>query len=307
MRSRMSSDDPTSPLGELEIIRQYFVPAAGARADVHLGIGDDAALTAVPAGSAVLAVVATTAGLPEEAPPGAGGARFAQRLLAPALARLAALGAEPAWVTLALTLPRADPEWLEGFGAAIRDLARAHGAALVGGDTTRGDLLGTVVAHGLVAGDGELARAGARPGDALYMSGTLGEDPDAAPRIAHGLALRGWASAANDLTRGLEAGLTAILDASGVGARVELARVPLPAGAPAPDGAAQWRALLSHAGGLELCFTVHPERVAQLAGRLGPLHPPCTRIGVVGEGLGLRWITPQGDALAPSRRRRDPS
>jgi thiamine-monophosphate kinase len=180
-------------------------------------------------------------------------AAIGYKALAVNLSDLAAMGAEPAWAMLALTLPHADEDWLEAFSTGFCALAREHGVALVGGDTTRGPLAVTVQVHGFVAAGAALRRAGARPGKLIQVNGTLGDaglalllGRDAAeteasghrawlrsrldrpmPRIAQGLQLPGRAHAAIDVSDGLLADLGHILEASGVGATLWLGRMPL--------------------------------------------------------------------------------
>src|ERR1700678_1787612 len=222
-------------LGEFELIRRFFVrqsaapdSATAVQSGVVLGIGDDAALLDVPPGSELVAAVDTiVAG--RHFPPGTDARSIGHRALAVNLSDLAAMGATPAWATLALTLPSADAAWLERFSAGLLDLAEAHGVALVGGDTTRGPLTVSVQLLGHVPRGTALRRSGGRAGDLLAVTGTLGdagaglafavgrehlpEDRPAAqalierfdyptPRVQFGLAARGIASAAIDLSDG---------------------------------------------------------------------------------------------------------
>src|SRR6185503_9588976 len=213
-------------MDEFELIRRYFAELTPPRDDVALGIGDDAALLQPPRGHEVVVTTDTiVAGrhFPEDTDPQAIG----WKALAVNLSDLAAMGAEPRWFTLAVTLRMADPEWLSGFAAGLGALAREAGVQLVGGDTTQGPLSITITAMGTVPAGKALRRAGARVGDAICVTGTLG---DAAlglrllgesggrgeaksadleklrarlnrpvPRVAVGAALRGLAHAAIDL------------------------------------------------------------------------------------------------------------
>lgn len=162
------------PRGEFELIDHYFRAAGAGRADVLLGVGDDGALLRPPAG---LDLVAVTDTLNEGVhfPAGCDARSVGHRALAVNLSDLAAMGAEPAWALLALTLPGVDEAWLEAFAAGFAALARAHGVALVGGDTTRGPLAVNVQALGFVPAGGGLRRAGGSPGDLVFVSGTPGE------------------------------------------------------------------------------------------------------------------------------------
>lgn len=130
-------------LGEFELIERYFEQIGAHRDDVSLGIGDDGAVVTIPDGREVVTVVRTATEAGED------GADLGARVADLAARDLLASGAEPAWITLALTLPRAEPDWLGRFATGLEGVCREHGMALVGGDTTRGQLTVTVVVHGL--------------------------------------------------------------------------------------------------------------------------------------------------------------
>ncbi|HTT08128.1 MAG TPA: thiamine-phosphate kinase [Gammaproteobacteria bacterium] len=305
------------PLSEFELISRYFERPVR-RGDVALGIGDDAALLRPPPGQE-LAVSTDTliAGVhfrEDAAPAGIG-----YRALAVNLSDLAAMGAEPAWVILALTLPAADEEWLTGFSAGFFELAEAHGVALVGGNTARGPLNITLTVIGFVPEGGALRRDGARPGDAIYVSGTLGDAgfalenwrgaDDAArrrllrpmPRVALGLALRGIASGAVDISDGFAADLGHILERSRVGAHVEVDRLPLSPALKALDRAAAQRYALSSGDDYELCFTVPPAREASLAEIGVRCGCTLTRVGEITAGKGLHLTASEGGAVTLER------
>lgn len=298
-------------LGEFELIARYFANAAAGRKDVVLGVGDDAALIRVPAGCELVAATDTlVAGthFPADAPVESIG----HRALAVNLSDFAAMGATPAWFTLALTLPEALESWLERFSAGLLGLAARHEVALIGGDTTAGPLTVTVQLLGHVPPGRAVRRSGAAAGDLLCVSGTLGDAaaglaslqgrlaiaasadrdalqgrflyPDA--RVRLGLALRGIASAAIDVSDGLAADLGKLLSASGVGARMELDQLPL---STALRGSVPRAEALRHAlhGGddYELCFTVPAARCTDLVRESGV---PVTAIGVIESTPGLR-------------------
>src|SRR6202167_3683053 len=170
-----------SDLGEFELIRRFFMrrraaPESGraAQSGVVLGIGDDAALLEMPPDTELVAAVdAIVAG--RHFPQGADARSIGHRALAVNLSDVAAMGATPAWATLALTLPDADTAWLERFSAGLLDLADANGVALVGGDTTRGPLTVSVQILGHVPRGAALRRSGGRDGDLLAVTGTLGD------------------------------------------------------------------------------------------------------------------------------------
>jgi len=288
---------------------------------VRLGIGDDAAVLEVPPGQQL--VVTTdmlVAGrhFPAATDPEAIG----HKALAVNLSDLAAMGAEPAWVTLAISLPAADAAWLTAFCRGFLGLARAHRAALVGGDTVRGPLAVTVQAMGFVPAGAAIRRAGARPGDGVFVTGTLGDAalglqclqgrlvlaPDLerlararlerpSPRVREGLALRGLASAMIDISDGLLADLGHLLVASGAGAAIDLRRVPL---------SAAYRAFLHQGGDLqpalafgddyELCFTAAPGDHASVRATLDSLGCAVQQIGTVTREPGL--VDERGQVLA---------
>ncbi|KAF0192119.1 MAG: thiamine-monophosphate kinase [Gammaproteobacteria bacterium] len=308
---------------EFELIGRYFADRGPRRRDVVLGIGDDAALLDVPAGQQLVVTMDTLVAavhFPVATAPRAIG----HKALAVNLSDLAAMGATPAWFTLALTMPQADAAWLEAFSDGMFELAERYEMQLVGGDTTRGPLSITIEAHGLVPAGRAIRRSGARAGDRIYVTGTLGDaalglraltgecDLGAAervllvrrleypqPRIAAGIALRDVASAAIDVSDGLAADLGHILDASGVGARIELARIPVVpsvAGYAGRSGDAGFA--LTGGDDYELCFTVPEERVALLASRLAGLDGGYRDIGVVEKAPGLRCIASDGAEVA---------
>lgn len=304
---------------EFDLIRRYFTDCGARRADVALGVGDDAALLRPPAGGDLVLTQDTLVEgvhfLPRVDPESLG-----HKALAVNLSDLAAMGAEPAWVTLGLTLPRVDDAWLAAFARGFCALARQAGVRLVGGDTCRGPLSLSVTAQGWVPADQALRRDGARPGDLIYVTGTLGDaglglrhrrdglairEPESVlrrlerpqPRLEVGRALRGLASAAIDISDGLAADLGHILAGSGVGATLELAEIPC---------SDTVRDYLSHTGDwslplaagddYELCFTLAPDRVEGLRG----FPCPVSRIGIVEQLPGLRMLGPDGAAVEPA-------
>jgi thiamine-monophosphate kinase len=161
-------------VAEFDLIELIRARCAIARDDVRLGIGDDAALLAVPAGR-LLAVSTDTLVEGIHFPKDTAPFDLGWKALAVNLSDLAAMGATPAWATLNLTLPRADARWVEQFADGFVALARKHEVALVGGDTTQGPLSITITVHGLVREEAALRRAGARAGDVVCVTGTLGD------------------------------------------------------------------------------------------------------------------------------------
>lgn len=296
-----------------------------ARADVVLGIGDDAAVVQVPAGQQ-LVVATDTLNAGVHFPEGTAAADIGWKALAVNLSDLAAMGAQPAWCTLSLSLPGSDAAWLDGFVDGFLELAALHEVALIGGDTTSGPLSICVTVFGLIAPDQALRRDGAQAGDDVWVSGTLGDAAGAlrrwacgdaaqtddvhralqrrldrpSPRVATGLSLVGIANACIDISDGLLADLGHICSASGVAAQVRLADLPT---SPQLNSAfdADMRATLQATGGddYELCFTVPAVRrdaVRQLATGV-----PLTRIGHIRAGSGVQAMTADGEVWQPPR------
>ncbi|NNM50934.1 MAG: thiamine-phosphate kinase [Pseudomonadales bacterium] len=231
-------------MGEFELIQRYFMRVIQ-DSNILLGIGDDAAALKVPRGEVLLTCTDTlVAG--RHFPEITTAYDIGWKSLAVNLSDIAAMGGMARWATLALTLPVADPTWLEGFAKGFFALAQQYGVSLVGGDTTCGPLSITVNLLGTTQASGILRRDGARSGDAVYVSGYPGEAawvlerilrdepvgelrcrldrPE--PRMSLGRYLRGRASAAIDISDGLVQDLDHILRASGVGATLDVARLP---------------------------------------------------------------------------------
>ena len=293
------------------------------RPDVLLGIGDDAALLQVPA-NAQLAVAMDTLNAGVHFPVDTAPTDIGWKALAVNLSDLAAMGARPAWCTLSLSLPEADAEWIDAFLDGFLELARMHEVALVGGDTTRGPLSVCVAAHGFVEAGSALRRSGARIGDDIWTSGTLGDaagalaqmqagnivDPELrarldrpAPRVALGRALRGTATACIDISDGLLADLGHVCAASDVGAGIELASLPASASLRSAFDEESRRTLQATGGDdYELCFTA-PEamrlQVERVAGEAGI---EVARIGRIIEGEGVVALDAGGNRWVPPRR-----
>jgi thiamine-monophosphate kinase len=162
------------PLGEFALIDRYFRDCGARRTDVALGVGDDAALLDCPAGMQLVAAIDSMVlgnhFLAHFSPESVG-----HRALAVNLSDLAAMGARPAWALLALTLNKADPEWLEGFARGFSALANKHNVALVGGDTTAGPLCISVQLLGHAPRPAAMLRSAGRPGDVVFVSGNPGD------------------------------------------------------------------------------------------------------------------------------------
>jgi len=294
------------PLTEFELIERYFRDCGAARSDVIAGIGDDAALVAVPPDTELVVATDTlVAGV--HFPQGAPAASIGHRALAVNLSDLAAMGARAAWALLALTIPRAEEAWLAEFAAGLAALARAHGVALVGGDTTRGPLTVTVQLLGTVPPGAALRRCGGRAGDALFVSGTPGDaaaglaleerrlaaEPLAlaylrerflrpTPRMALGERLRGHASACIDVSDGLLGDAGKLARASQTGVEISFAAVPVSEPLVRAVGEEQARTLaLTGGDDYELLFAVHPEKVSAMLADLPPERWGYTRIGAL--------------------------
>jgi thiamine-monophosphate kinase len=298
-------------LSEFALIDRYFRKCGVRRADVRLGVGDDAALLDSPAGCDLVAAIDTLVdGV--HFPHGCPAASVGHRVLAVNLSDLAAMGASPAWALLALTLPSIDEDWLAEFAAGFSELARAHDVALVGGDTTSGPLCATVQILGHVPRSEALLRSGARPGDLVFVSGTPGDAAGGlaveqgrlqaaadvtsylrkrflypTPRMALGKSLRGYASACIDVSDGLLGDVGKLAQASGCG--VELVHGDLPVSESLVEAVGDERAReLALTGGddYELCFTVNPASVGKLRQELPPDRWGYSLIGTVREASG---------------------
>lgn len=288
--------------GEFAIIERYF-SRRSARPDVLLGVGDDAAALRVPADQVLVAAIDTiVAGthFPDGTPP----ADIGHRALAVNLSDLAAMGAQPAWALLSLSLPVASGEWLEQFAAGFYAIADRYQVSLVGGDTVHGPLVVTVQILGFADPAQLLTRSGARPGDYIYVTGVPGEaagglaviqrnlqgsDGDylrqrflrPEPRVAAGIAARKLAHAAMDVSDGLLGDLTKLCSASGCRARVELESLPQSRSMHALfDDAECERLALAGGDDYELLFTVSPELAARFEADVGST-VRCTRIGTI--------------------------
>ncbi|WP_133000557.1 thiamine-phosphate kinase [Luteimonas arsenica] len=311
-------------MAEFKLIDRIRERAGHARGDVVLGIGDDAALLQPPPGMQ-LVVTMDTLNDGVHFPGGTDAARVGWKALAVNLSDLAAMGAEPAWCTLSLSLPRSDRAWVDGFLDGFLALAAEYDVALVGGDTTCGPLAVSVAAHGFVDPGRALRRDGAREGDGVWVSGTLGGAAGALeqwraggaidpalrerldrprPRIALGRALAGVATACIDISDGLLADLGHVCAASGVAARVEVDALPGGRLLRPHFGNDALRALQATGGDdYELCFTL-PEgadAMAAAAATAAATGVEVTRIGTVVAGQGVEAFDRDGRCWSPPR------
>jgi thiamine-monophosphate kinase len=307
-------------MNEFGLIKRYFQQRqTRARADVLLGIGDDCALLTVPAGQA-LAISIDTSVVGVHFPGSTPAHAIGHKTLAVSLSDLAAMGAQPAWVTIAATLPELDETWVNEFSEGLFALADRYQVAVVGGDTSRGPLTITTQVHGFVPDHQALRRNAAKIGDAIWVSGTLA---DAAlglaavqhkaaglsaehrqfvidrlnypsPRVELGLALRGLAHAAIDLSDGLAGDLGHILQQSQVGATLALNNLPLSSALQTLPHEQAWQLALSGGDDYELCFTAPAAHTAKIQQIAKDLALPLTQIGVIEQQAGLRIRSADG-------------
>ncbi|MGR4067312.1 thiamine-phosphate kinase [Billgrantia sp. C5P2] len=302
---------------EFELIARHFTPAApGPDAGVPLGVGDDCALLAPQPGRQLAVSVDTSVAnvhFPADAPAEAIG----YRALAVSLSDLAAMAAEPRWCLMALALENDDEAWLAEFARGFHSLCQASGTALVGGDVTRGALAVGVTVMGEVPVGEALTRGGACPGDVLAVTGALGGGAGGlalwqrgerdlghpllarylrpTPRLAAGLALRGLAHAAIDISDGLLADLEHILAASGVGARLEPEALPLAAGLSEVLGEpGAYRAALCGGDDYELLVSLPGEALEEAQRRLAGQGLTLTAIGTVCADAGVSGVDLDG-------------
>jgi thiamine-monophosphate kinase len=309
---------------EFEIIRRWFTPAGPGRDDVIAGVGDDAALLAVPRGTELVVCMDTlVAGV--HFPNGTAAAAIGHKALAVNLSDLAAMGAEPAWVTLSVTLPDNDTDWLEQFSRGFFELANHYSVQLVGGDITRGPLSITVQAHGFVPAGQALRRQGAQPGDLVCVTGTLGDAGLALyleltgdtplrrrldypqPRIEAGIALRDVASAVIDISDGLLADLGHLLEADGLGAALRVDDLPrsadfLSALETLGQGGAGLACDLPLGAGddYELCICIPEQQRAAMEAALAAIPCAVAVVGVIEAAPGIRCYREDGSRYTPS-------
>lgn len=306
-------------MGEFELITACFSQAGRSRNDVVIGVGDDGAVLQVREG---FDLVVTTDTMVEGVHffPDVDPRALGHKLVAVNISDLAAMGAEPSWLSLAITLPKVDNVWLQAFAEGLSETADYYNCQLVGGDTTRGPLTLTVIAKGLVPKGKAITRAGAKVGDYIYVTGTLGDAalglklvqnqvevskkhrahilqrfhyPTA--RVALGQALRTIASSAMDISDGLCGDLPHILRRSKVGATVDVSKIPMSQAL--KDSCDLQQALecaLSGGEDYELLFTVPEDKRGSLEVLLSPYGVPVTCIGRI-TGVAGKLELRQGD------------
>jgi thiamine-monophosphate kinase len=297
---------------EFDIIQQYFSRKFPESKSVRIAIGDDAAITTVPAGmEQVIAIDTLVEGIhfskntPAE--------NIAYKALAVNISDLAAMGATPAWFTLALTLPEVSDPWLASFSKGLFELADEFNMLLIGGDTTRGPLTVSIQVAGFVPQDKALLRSGACPGDHIFVTGNIGDgctglavqetgnkDCDdeyllqrlqkPTPRVTFGQSLIGIASSCIDVSDGLLADVSHILQSSGVGAVIHLEKIPVSESTFKKQQLLGLTRLQLVQGGddYELCFTVPENKISMLECTCNENDLKVTDIGQIEAETGLR-------------------
>ena len=305
---------------EFELIARYFSPPTH---HTVLAGGDDAALIAVTPGME-LAVSTDMLVAGRHFVEGTDAERLGHKTLAVNLSDMAAMGAAPRWATLSLALPRADEAWMDAFMRGFMALANEHGVDLIGGDTTAGPLNLCVQIMGEVPAGQALRRSGARAGDVVWVSGSLGEaaiglrhlrgewslpEPERTrcvarlerpqPRVRLGLALRGIAHAAIDISDGLLADLGHLAERSRVHAVLRWRQLPLPESAARQGGDidALRAAVLAGGDDYELCFTAPAQATAAVHALAQRLSLRLTAVGHIEEGDGVAVYDDDGAPL----------
>ncbi|MGJ8680867.1 thiamine-phosphate kinase [Paraglaciecola sp.] len=302
---------------EFNLIDHFFKTKSGQRKDVIIGIGDDAAVTHIPQGQALVTTTDTLLSgvhfLPNASPHA-----IAQKAVAVNLSDLAAMGAEPAWISLSLSTPEVDEDWLTEFSRGLQDQIEYYSIQLIGGDTVQGPLAITITAQGFVPYDQAITRSGAKPGDLVYVTGTLGDaglglaiaknEIEQAtkesltqinhdfllkrlhyptPRLLTGTQLRRIANACIDLSDGLISDIQHILNMSSCGATLNLENLPIsPALANSVDQETAIKYALSAGDDYELLFTVSEEQKGNLETTLASANIQVTCIGYLNGNVG---------------------
>jgi len=293
---------------EFSLIKKYFTWEKSP-ISVELGVGDDAAILNTPNKKQLVTSVDTLISgvhFPKETDAHA----IAHKALAVNLSDLAAMGADPAWFTLSLTLPSIDEDWLSDFSNGLKTLAEQHDIFLVGGDTSQGVLSITIQVMGFVDTGKALLRSKANHGDKIYVTGTLGdaaaglsilqnnlhlEPEDAAecvsqleypqPRNAISRLIRGFASSCIDISDGMMADLQHILDTSNTGAIINTNNIPLSAALQKIDTSKALELALTGGDDYELLFTLKPIKEHQLMAIAEKRNLPITCIGTINDGI----------------------
>ena len=321
-KSFLMSTSPTSKSKksdrEFSLIKRYFKQNESDVDGLTLGIGDDCAVVDIPPGKQLL-ISTDTFSEGVHFPAGTDAESIGFKSLAASLSDLAAMGAFPAFATLNLSIPKYDDRWLKDFSNGFFKLAKEYRVNLIGGDTTAGPLNVGVTVYGLANSAEWVPRTGAQPGDYVCVTGNLG---DAAlglvnrrlglqissleanhlkqklerpkPQITAGQIIRKFASAVIDISDGLIADLSHILEASGVSATIELEKIPISNTYRKLLSTVGWDYALSHGDDYELCFTVPADRLKEVASDLSKQRIHCSQVGTIKEGKGLRVLHSTG-------------
>lgn len=287
------------------MIEDFFKAKSIQRKDVIIGIGDDGAITHIPQGQALVTTTDTLISgvhFLADTPPHA----IAQKAVAVNLSDLAAMGAEPAWMSLSLSMPSVDADWLEAFSNGLQEHSEYYSIQLIGGDTVQGPLAITITAQGFVPFDQALTRSQAKPGDSVYVTGTLGDaglglhiaqkkqvvsnqlNRDfllnrlhyPSPRLLAGTSLRRIASACIDISDGLVSDIKHILKASQCGATIHVDKLPMSHALKESVSSSQAIDYALSAGDdYELLFTVSEEQKGSLETALTSANVHTTYIG----------------------------
>lgn len=302
---------------EFNLIEKYFSHQTTSRDDVVVGIGDDAAIMQL-ASNEQLVVSTDTMVEGVHFPLTTSPYDIGYKLMAVNLSDLAAMGAQPRWASLALTLPNSDEQWLQQFSDGLFALAEKHSVQLIGGDTTKGPLTLSLTLQGTIQSNQYLSRHGAQVGDVIFVSGQLGgaglalrqleaeKNIDAecllrlnrpTPRVELGQSLLGIATAAIDISDGLLADLGHILSTNQLGAELLLKDLPLSMAVHSTLKENDWSLPLTAGDDYELCFTVPESAIA----RIEHQHCAITRIGTVVDKSGIDCFTSVGKILRPQQ------
>lgn len=303
-------------MNEFEIIDQFLALKSKNRKDVIQGIGDDCALLKLPRGQR-LAVSMDTLISGVHFLEDCNAADIAHKAIAVNLSDLAAAGAEPAWITLSLTMPEFNQAWLQEFSQGLKRMVDHFGIQIIGGDTCKGSLSITIQAHGFVPQQVFCRRNTAKAGDLICVTGNLG---DAAlgllvaqnklqtpsnktkdyllkkyqtpyPRVAAGIALRNKATAGIDISDGLLADVSHMSQASGVGVLLRWETIPLSDEAKSvANNELLMKSALCGGDDYELCFTINEEELEATQQALEMVGTPCIPIGRMTGKPGVRVL-----------------
>lgn len=308
-------------MNEFSLIEHFFQSIPSSRQEVKLGIGDDAAIIDVPEGMELLVssdtLVANTHFLPEW-----DAFDIAYKAVMVNVSDIAAMGGEPCWISLSLTLPMLESAWLSRFSNGLKTAVQQHHLALIGGDTTQGPLSISITIHGFAPKGTSVRRSGAQPGDNVYISGVLGGAALAVkhlhteslsfkdkailmeklnrpkPRVDLADILRCFASAAIDISDGLSSDLNHICTASGVRAELDLKLIPVHPLVTHYQVNDPIDFALNGGDDYELCFTVPYEKEPFLLEALRKNSIPCYAVGKILPGSGL-WAKDKQGKTSP--------